>query len=119
MNLDSKLNLKSIKGSFVADIKGKTKTERCICIPINNTGLDAKGDKVWLYATIYELRETSKYGATHSIKQSMPKDVYETMTEDERKTIPFLGDAKPIKGEVKVDVQSPIVMDDNNDDMPF
>lgn len=62
-----------------------------------------------------------KYSETHCIKQSLPKERYEAMSEEERKNQPILGGMKPYeRQEAEVTGQ----MDgsqavDNADDLPF
>lgn len=91
-NISIKLNLKSIPGALV-DKYGKKDTE-CIIIPIEYANL-FKGEKgVYLDATAIELskpKEGSK--DTHLIKQALPKEVYNALSEDEKKAQPIIGNA--------------------------
>ena len=91
------------------DIQGKTCTKTCIVIPIDNedgTVQDAyEGkldgqitwkplDDVQLNLTAFEFRE-KKYGQTHGIKASFSKKRLERMTEEELRSMPFIGNMKP------------------------
>lgn len=75
---------------------------KAICIPTEegdiSFGLDSSGRlAAKLKLTAYEMREPSKYGATHFLKQSISKDAYDKLTEEQRKELPILGDVYPIK----------------------
>lgn len=72
-------------------------------IKIDVTKIDKKsllvGQKgTYLTLVVQELKNgVSQYGDTHFVKQSLSKEVYQAMSEDERKNIPILGNMKPSK----------------------
>jgi hypothetical protein len=94
----------------------------CLIIPIKDNHLyeSERGD-IFLTVTAWE-NDKLKDGKTHLIKQSFNKEVREKMTEEERKTIPILGDMKPV-GQEKRELPSysagQSVVPQNDGDLPF
>lgn len=121
-NYSIKTDLLKLKNSFVTNLKGKTATKRCLVIPINDSGLFLGEKGVYLNLTAIEMRE-ERYGDTHVLKQSLPKDVYQTMTEEERNAQPILGSLKPISPalpkEMPVTQTTDTAAVENEDDLPF
>ena len=91
------------------EIQGKTCTKTCVVIPIDNeegTVRDSYEGKidglptmksledVQLNLTAFEFRE-KKYGQTHGIKASFSKKRLERMSEEELRSMPFVGNMKP------------------------
>ena len=63
-----------------------------------------------------------RYDDTHLVKQSLSKEVYQAMTEDERKAQPILGSLKPIETQqrqMEVTTTSEVAADSDFDDVPF
>lgn len=95
-NISVKLNLAGLKHSRKL-LKGKTGEIDCLIIPIEDNNL-YKGEKgLYLDLTCIEIKDKSKQAPdqkdTHLIKQSFAKDVYEAMTDEEKKSYPILGNA--------------------------
>ena len=91
------------------EIQGKTCTKTCVVIPIDNDegtvqdsyegkvdGIPTTKplDDVQLNLTAFEFRE-KKYGQTHGLKASFSKKKMERMTEEELRSMPFVGNMKP------------------------
>ena len=95
-NFSIKTDLLKLKGSFLTNLKGKTATKRCLVIPIDDSNLFVGEKGVYLNLTAIEMRE-ERYGDTHVLKQSLPKDVYQAMTDEERNAQPILGSLKPLE----------------------
>ena len=108
-NYNLRIALTKIKGAKVMEIEGKTCKKLCVVIPIDNedgTVQDAyEGkvdglptmkplDDVQLNLTAFEFRE-KKYGQTHGIKASFSKKRIERMSEEELRSMPFVGNMKP------------------------
>lgn len=95
-NISIKLNLAGlIHGTRIE--KGETGKQECIIIPIEKNNL-YKGEKgLYIDLTAIEIKDRSKFSAdqkdTHLVKQNMPKDVYEKMTDEQKKALPILGNA--------------------------
>lgn len=109
MNYNLRIALTKIKGAKVMDIEGKTCTKRCVVIPIDSdegTVQDSYEGKmdglpttkflndVYLNLTAFEFKE-KKYGQSHGIKASFSKKKLERTTEEELKSMPFVGNMKP------------------------
>ena len=95
-NISTKLNLAGLKHSRM-NMKGQSGMIDCIIIPIEANRL-FKGEKgLYLDLTHIEIKDRSKQATdqkdTHLIKQSFAKEVYEAMSEEERKSYPILGNS--------------------------
>ena len=129
-NFQIKQNLLKFNNSFVMTIKGKTAQKQCVCIPIEDNHLFVSADENLkakaVYADInvnqYE-NGKSQYGDTHYLRLSVPKEIREKMTEEQKSAIPYLGNMKPSQISVtqSTDVNSPgySVPEDDLDDLPF
>lgn len=91
------------------EIEGRTCTKKCVVIPIDNeegTIVDAYEGKIdgipsWkplddvqLNLTAFEFKE-KKYGQTHGVKAQFSRRRMEKMTEDQLRSMPFVGNMKP------------------------
>lgn len=87
--------------SGVLNIKGRSETKRCLVVPIEDNHLfesvneDGSLKAVYLDLNAFALREP-KYEQTHIVKQSLPKDVRESMTKEQLDAMPILGGMKPL-----------------------
>lgn len=99
-NYGIKIDLLKLKNSFVTNLKGKAETKRCLVIPIDDSGVYLGEKGVYLNCTAFEMRE-QRYGDTHVLKQSLPKETYQAMSEEERNAQPILGALKPIESQSK------------------
>ena len=114
-----KLNLLNLQTSVVK-MKGKSGQLECLVIPIALNNL-FKGEKgVYLDCTAFELKnKRADSKDTHLIKQSLPKEIYEEMTEEERRAIPILGNAILWSGVTESDPQSSATAIEEDDGLPF
>ena len=116
-NYNLTIALTKLKGAKVMEIQGKTCTKTCVVIPIDNeegTVRDSYEGKidglpttkplndVQIHLTAFEFRE-KKYGQTHGIKASFSKQRMESMSEDELRSMPFVGNMKPWNNAVEDD----------------
>lgn len=53
------------------------------------------------------------------IKQNIPKEVYNKMSEEERRALPILGELKQWGGTEQTTTPAPVVTDTDPDDLPF
>jgi hypothetical protein len=120
-NYSIKTDLLKLKGAFVTNLKGKTATKRCLIIPVDEANLYVGEKGVYLNMTAIEMREP-KYSETHCVKQSLDRERYDAMTDEERNAQPILGGMKQLERKATemnvtgmVDGASMI----NNDDLPF
>ena len=108
-------------------IQGRTGVLRCLVIPVEDNNIFVTTDEnnhpkaAYIDLTAWELKNP-KYDKTHMIKQSLPKEVREKMTDEEKKAIPILGGLKPVIFESQNAASScaaPIAQTQNSDDLPF
>lgn len=117
-NLSIKINLLKLQNAALVNITGKTGvTKKCIVIPVEDANLFVGEKSVYLDASAFEIREP-KYDQTHLIKQSLDKDTYQAMTEDERNNMPILGGIKPFIAKA-MEAQEDMQVDDETSDLPF
>lgn len=95
-NFGIKLDLLKIAGAFLTNFKGRTTTKRCLVIPIDDSGMYLGQKGLYLDLTAIELREP-QFQDTHCIKQSLPKEQYEQLSEEQRQQLPILGGLRPIE----------------------
>lgn len=89
-NYSIKTDLLKLQGAFVTNIKGKSTTKRCLCIPIDESGLFLGKQGCYLNLTAIEM-QNPRYEDTHCIKVQFDKAVYESMTDEQRQAQPIVG----------------------------
>lgn len=122
-----KINLLRLKNSCIVTVKGKSATKKGVFIPIEDNNLfisaddDLKPRGAYIDFTAWENREPGKYGDTHSLRQSLPKEVRERMTDEELRAVPYFGNMKPFTIEnAAKEVEAPVAqMAGQDDDLPF
>lgn len=117
-NYSIKTDLLRLPGAFVTNIKGRTATKRCLCIPIEDSGLFLGQKGVYLNLTAFEMRNP-QYGDTHCVKVSFDKDVYEKMTEEERKANPIIGGMRMIERQTEQIQVTTTVETEEEEELPF
>lgn len=91
-NVSTKINLAALKNAAIIK-SGKNNDVECIIIPIAHNHLfrSEKG-AVYLDLQGFELKNKKEDSKdTHLVKQSLPKDVFNKMTDEEKKAMPILG----------------------------
>lgn len=83
-------DLLKLPGAFVTNLQGKTAVKQCVCIPIEDAGLFLGKQGCYLNMTAIEM-QSPKFQDTHCIKQDLPKEKREAMTEEQRRAMPILG----------------------------
>jgi hypothetical protein len=89
-DFNGKLNLLKLKRAGVMQIPGRTEVLRCLVIPIEENNIFISTDEnnrpkaAYIDLTAWELKNP-KYDETHMVKQSLPKEVREKMTDEEKK----------------------------------
>ncbi len=121
-NYSIKTDLLKIKGAFVTDIKGRTVTKRCLCIPIEDSGLFLGEKGCYLNMTAIEM-QNPQYNDTHCIKVSYDREVYERMTDEEKAAQPIVGGLHELKKKPQASVDltansNPYVVG-AEEDLPF
>lgn len=91
MKISSRINLLNLKCSVV-NMKAKSGMMDCLVIPIELNNL-FKGDKgVYLDLIAFEvINKQANSKDTHLVKQSLPKEKREAMSEEDLKAMPILG----------------------------
>lgn len=126
-DFNGKLNLLKLKRAGIMQIQGRTGVLRCLVIPVEDNNIFVTTDEnnhpkaAYIDLTAWELKNP-KYDETHMIKQSLPKEVREKMTDEEKKAIPILGGLKPVIFESQNAASScaaHIAQTQNSDDLPF
>lgn len=119
-NYSIKTNLLKLQGAFVTNIKGKTATKRCLCIPIDDSGLFLGEKGCYLNMTAIEM-QNPQYNETHCLKVSYAKEVYERMTDEERQAQPIIGGLHALvkKPQAAVDLSNTMGYAATEEDMPF
>nr|DAF03168.1 MAG TPA: hypothetical protein [Caudoviricetes sp.] len=122
-NYGIKIDLLKLRGSFMRNLQGKTVIKRCLIIPVDDCDGIFVGEKgCYLNMTAIEMRE-ARYTDTHCIKENLPKEQREALSEDERNALPILGGMHALEtkqGTMKVNGtlgQEAFATDD--DDLPF
>lgn len=126
MNYNQNINLLKLKNACIVTVKGKSATKKGVFIPIEENDLYVALDEslkpkgVHLGLSSWELKEKGQYGDTHLLKQSFSKEFRATMSEEELKSTPILGNMKPIEKTNDVsNVHATEVQVADNDDLPF
>ena len=93
-NLSTKLNLAGLKHSRKL-MNGKSGQIDCLIIPIieNNLFIGEKG--LYLDLAHHEIKNPAKDQTdSHLVKQNLPKEIYEKMSDEERRSMPVLGNSR-------------------------
>lgn len=127
-NFNAKLNLMKLSRATITQIQGRGEVLRCLVIPVEENHLFVSVDEqtnrpksAYLDLTAWEM-QNPKYEETHMIKQSLPKEVREQMTDEQKKAQPILGGMKPMNFEAHngaADCHAPFAQVGNLDDLPF
>jgi len=120
-NISIKINLRQLK-SAVRTMKAASGDIECLIIPIDQNYL-VRGEKgLYLYMQAYELKEKkADRKDTHLIKQGFPKEVFDAMTDEQKKTTPIIGNlvvwgySEPAPLNVEIVETQP----GESDDLPF
>ena len=126
-NFNEKLNLMKLKRAGVMQIQGRGEVLRCLVIPVEENHLFVSTDENGKPKAVYldltaRAMQNPKYEDTHMVKQSLPKEVREAMSDEEKKAQPILGSMKPINFEAHngaSDCAAPFVQPENIDELPF
>ncbi len=89
-NYSIKVDLLKIPGAFVTNIQGKTATKKCVCIPVDGSGLFLGQKGCYLNLTAIEM-QNPQYTDTHCLKVSHDRAAYEAMSQEEKESQPIVG----------------------------
>ena len=128
MNKNIKIDLTAFAGSGIINLSGKNgQLKKCLVIPIKDNHLYEGEKGIYADFIAWEMKEKKENGTTHLVKQSLPKEIRDGLTDLEKKALPIFGDLRDAMVEKKeLDTYS---MPDNNqsyttapepvDDLPF
>lgn len=130
MNYSEKIDLKKLNKAFVTNIKGKTATIECICIPTSEFYKGKNGELYCSLEVVERKNGAGQYGDTHFVKQQLEKASYLELSEEQRKSIPILGSFQPSRfGNIQTVVAEEVCQQQNqtqnqgainpNDELPF
>lgn len=115
-NYNVKINLAAFK-HVVRKMKSKNGDQECLIIPLASNHL-FKGDKgLYVDITAIAVKEP-KFDDTHILKQGLPKEIYDALTDEQKKAQPIFGNMGPWKsGKNEASVVTDAGSDD--DELPF
>ena len=124
-NLFLRFNLTAFKNAGVAKLQGKTGVKKCVIIPIDDNFV-YEGNKGAYVDFIAWHNEKLNNGDTHLIKQSLPKEVRDKLSEEDRMSLATFGSVRPMQSsEVEQNDTSKefnnatVVPDGTSSDLPF
>lgn len=118
--ISTKINLRQLK-HIVKKMKRKNGTEvDCLIIPIKENNLYQSEKSVFLDLIGFDF-ENSIEGSkdTHLVKQSLPKELLESMSDDQKKALPILGNHIVWARQEPVPQTADLDLGDEPDDLPF
>lgn len=123
-NISIKLNLRQLK-SHVMNLKGSNGMVKCLVLPVNENNLHEGEKGLYLDLQAWEIKERKpERKQTHIIKQSYPKELFDKLTEEQKQSIPIIGDAIVWSGYQEpepntFEVSQPDSNQPEEDDLPF
>lgn len=120
--ISTKINLTQFKHA-IRKMQGRSGMMDCLVIPIDENNF-VRGEKgIYLDLIGYELKE-KKDKQTHLIKQSLPKEVYDSMEQTAKDKLPIVGNhivwSTREPEPVRIELKDPVVFrGEEKDDLPF
>lgn len=117
--ISGKLNLMQLKAA-IRRMDGANGPIDCIVLPIEANHF-FRGEKgIYLDITAFELKEKKGDNKdTHLVKQSLPKEVYEVMTDDQKRALPILGNLRVWGEWTEPEPASSMEVSDEIEKLPF
>lgn len=120
-NYSIRLGLKQLNQVVVTNIKGKAgNSVPVVIIPIEPNGIFVGEKDVYLNLSAFSV-QNSQYGNSHLIKRSLTEEENERLSEDEKHSMPIVGNMREIKlkGTKPEEVKGEISTEAIVDDLPF
>lgn len=92
-NFTVKINLALMNG--VKTITSKKDNEKYVCIPLSDNYIFEGKKGLYLALTAYSY--DGKYGESHFLKNRIPKDIYEKMSDEDKKNTTIIGSLSPLE----------------------
>lgn len=110
-NFEIKINLAKLPKVMKTKIQGG---ETCIVIPIKENSIFEGKNGLYISLLAYETKEI-RFGETHFLKLNIEKNIYNKMTEEERRNQQILGSLKPLEFTSHLDELSEVKLADINE----
>lgn len=91
-NFNLKINLALMNG--VKIITSKKNNEKFVCIPLSDNYIFEGKKGLYLDLTAYSY--DGRFGESHFLKNRIPKDIYEKMSDEDKKNTPIIGSMSPL-----------------------
>lgn len=92
-NFTVKINLALMNG--VKLVTSKKDNEKYVCIPLSDNYIFEGKKGLYLDLTAYSY--DGKFGESHFLKNRIPKDMYEKMSEEDKKNTQIIGSLSPLE----------------------
>lgn len=118
-NISAKINLSQLQ-SAVRTMNGANGPVDCIVIPIAQNHLFIGEKGIYLDIAGFEIKNPREdIKDTHILKQSLPKEVYQAMSDEDRKKHPILGNLRIWEGGFESDPVGEVEPKPEGTDLPF
>ena len=116
-NFNVKINLALMNG--VKTITSKKNNEKYVCIPLSANYIFEGRKGLYMDLTAYSY--DGKFGESHFLKNRIPKDIYEKMSEEDKKNTPIIGSLSPLEMDkgITEEVDYQEFNEDSKEDLPF
>lgn len=94
-NFNVKINLALMNN--VKTITSKKNNEKYVCIPLSENYIFEGKKGLYLDLTAYSY--DGKFGESHFLKNRIPKDIYEKMSDEDKKNTNIIGSLSPLEME--------------------
>lgn len=92
--ISTKIALTKLTGATVMDITGNSGPVKCLVIPIAMANLYEGAKDVYLDVTSFDLTNPKPDSKdTHLVKQSLSKEKFAAMTDEEKRSQPIIGNS--------------------------
>ena len=117
--ISTKINLRQLK-NVVKKMKRQDGSEvDCLVIPIKANNLFQSEKAVYLDLIGFDFENKIQDSKdTHLVKQSLPKELFEKMTDEQKKAMPIVGN-HIVWARQESEPQNADITEDSDDDLPF
>ncbi len=92
-NFSVKINLALMNGASL--ITSRKNNEKYVCIPLSENYIFEGKKGLYLDLTAYSY--DGKFGESHFLKNRIPKDIYEKMSDEDKKNTSIIGSMSPLE----------------------
>lgn len=119
-NISIKINLRQFKNVIKEMTRKDGSKVKCLVIPIDSNNFHEGEKGIYVDLTAMEIKNKANDSKdTHLIKQNLPKEVYEALSEEERMSMPVVGHAIVWGRQEPEPQHADISSNEDNDDLPF